>query len=440
MNNNFPKDFIWGTSTAAYQIEGGVNEDGRSKSVWDVFCEQEGNIIDGSSGVKACGHYHRVDEDVALLKNAGIKNYRFSISWPRILPNGIGEVNLKGIEFYSNLVDKLLENDITPWITLYHWDLPQCLQEKGGWCNRKVLDWFSEYAHVVTDALGDRVSNWIILNEPSVVSFLGHGLGFHAPGLKGEDSYLASVHYQNLVIGRMYRELKAKDNSWNVGSSYTLLDNPADASCKDNRASIYMDCFWNRNFFDPLMKGEYPKIMQDAFKSWVQDGDMELIKTDLDFIGVQHYNSIYAKDDFEKGLFGTFFGDKPKDIPTTDIGWGVMPQDFYHCLSDFNQRYGDKIPLVITENGCAYYDKPDDNGKVDDARRISFLESYISAISDAINDGVNIKGYFVWSFMDNFEWSEGYAPRFGLVYVDYNNDCKRTPKSSYYWYRDFIKG
>lgn len=431
----FKSDFIWGTSTAAYQIEGAVHEGGRGASIWDSFSHIPGNIRNNENGDIACDHYHRLDEDLDLIANL-VPNYRFSISWSRILPQGIGEVSAEGVGFYNRLIDGLIERGVTPWVTMFHWDLPQALQDKGGWKNREILNWFEEYARTLSDHFGDRVKNWMILNEPSVHSWLGHGLGFHAPGLKDEQSYLSCVHHQNLVIGRTYRQMKNLNPDYRVGSAYTMVPILPDINERDEKAIETMDAFWNRNFFDPLMLGCYPACFAQMMKPYIQDADMEICKISLDFIGMQHYNAIEAKRD-ESRVFGVFFGDKDPATPKTDYGWRIDPKGFYDGFMDFTKRYGTEVAMIVTENGAAFFDKAQ-NGKCHDPRRVAFLDGYIRAMHDAIRDGARIDGYFVWSFLDNFEWADGYDYRFGLVHIDYANGQARTPKDSYYWYKQVV--
>lgn len=433
---SFPKDFIWGTSTAAYQIEGAALQYGRGPCIWDTFSHIPGKIKNNENGDVACDHYHRLEEDLDLVAGL-VKNYRFSISWSRVLPEGTGAVNPEGIAFYNRLIDGLISRGVTPWVTMFHWDLPQALQDKGGWANREILLWFKEYAQLLSDSFGDRVNNWMVLNEPSVHSWLGHGLGFHAPGLADEKSYLTCVHHQNLVIGQTFRQFKAIKTSYNVGSAYTMVPALNEVGKSDPEAVEIFDAFWNRNFFDPLMLGKYPDKFAGPMAQYIQAGDMELCKTALDFVGVQHYNAIEAKRD-ETRIFNTFFGDRDTSLPMTDYGWSINPDGFYDGFMDFTKRYGTSVPLIVTENGAAFFDKAE-NGKSHDPRRISFLEQYIAAMARAMDDGARIEGYFVWSFLDNFEWADGYDYRFGLVHVDYQNEQKRTPKDSYFWYRDLIK-
>ena len=426
----FPPGFIWGTSTAAYQIEGAAREDGRGPSIWDTFSHTPGKILNNDNGDVACDHYHRLEEDLDLIAGV-VPNYRFSISWSRILPEGTGAVNLQGVAFYNRLIDGLIARGVTPWVTMYHWDLPQALQDKGGWANRDVLNWFEEYARVLVDNFGDRVKNWMVLNEPSVFSWLGHGLGFHAPGLANEEAYLSCVHHQNLVIGQTYRQMKAISKDYNVGSAYTMVPILPDIHEYDAEAIETLDAFWNRNFFDPLMLGQYPANFVDRMKPYIYIGDMEVCRVDLDFVGMQHYNAIEAKRD-ESRVFGAFFGEKDPATPKTDYGWRIDPKGFYDGFMDFTKHYGTDVPMIVTENGAAFFDEVAD-GKCHDPRRISFLDGYIRAMFNAMEDGARIEGYFVWSLMDNFEWADGYKYRFGMIHVDYPTG-QRTAKDSYFWY------
>lgn len=427
----FPEGFIWGTATAAYQIEGAAAEDGRGQSIWDVFSHTSGKIKNNETGDVACNHYHRLDEDLDLIA-ALIPNYRFSIAWPRIIPDGIGQINQKGVDFYNRLIDGLLERNVTPWVTMFHWDLPQALQEKGGWTNREIISWFEKYAEALCRNFGDRVSNWIIFNEPSVYSWIGHGLGFHAPGLADENSYLACAHNTNRAIGHIYRYLKDYNSSLNVGSSYQIPKIISEPHGTQDHILATMDALWNRNHLDPLFLGKYPEVMSARFEPYIETGDMELCRTPLDFIGIQNYSSIEAGEDKNR-IFETFFGSKNPDTPKTDYGWNIDPAAFYDCLMEIKQRYKSEMPILVTENGAVFTDKVI-NSRCNDPKRISYLNDYIKAMHKAIQDGAHIKGYFVWSLMDNFEWSDGYDYRFGLIHIDYDTKC-RTPKDSYFWYQ-----
>ncbi|PCH99074.1 MAG: beta-glucosidase [Alphaproteobacteria bacterium] len=441
MKNIFPKDFIWGTATAAYQIEGAWNKDGKGESIWDRFCHEEGNILNGDTGDVACDHYHKWEEDLDLLKDNNIKHYRFSIAWTRIIPNGTGDTSAAGIDFYSNLIDGMIERGITPWITVYHWDLPQALQDKGGWTNRESVEWFKNYVATLVDLFGDRVNDWIIFNEPSVHSWLGHGLGFHAPGFNEESTYLKALHHINLSIAEGYRTAKSIRPNLNVGSSYTLLPTYPENENNDEDVTATKRMFeiWNTNHFDPLFTGAYPAFIQEKMGNIMQDGDDAKLQENLDFIGVQHYNALHSTHS-ESHIFNVFFGEKPKGIPQTDYGWMIQPDDFEKCLVWLSDHYDlnkKNIPIVITENGAAFTD-PVVDGACNDERRIDYLSGYIGAVEKAIKQSAPIQGYFVWSFMDNFEWADGYSQRFGVVHVDYDT-MKRTPKKSLLWFKDFTE-
>lgn len=430
---SFPLDFIWGTATAAYQIEGAAREDGRGASIWDVFSHTPGKIRNDENGDIACDHYHRLDEDLDLIAGV-VSHYRFSISWTRILPDGTGALNPAGIAFYNRLIDGLIERGVTPWITMYHWDLPQALHDKGGWTSRESVAWFNAYAETLLTLFSDRVKNWIIFNEPSTQTFLGYGIGVHAPGLKGEAAYAAATHHMNLAIGSTYRLAKKFNSDLNVGSSYVLMPVFAAEEGGDDHSVAVLDALWNRNHYDPLFTGAYPEATRAAFAPFIKEGDDALLRASLDFTGVQHYSPAYARRD-ETGLFGINFGQGPDSFEKTDIGWPIDPPAFYGALMDQVKRYGDHR-MIITENGIALFDQKN-AGQVNDARRIRYYQAYIAQVHRAMADGAWIDGYFTWSLLDNYEWSEGYSMRFGLVYVDYKTG-ERTPKESYHWYANLV--
>lgn len=432
---NFPDNFIWGTATAAYQIEGAVHADGRGMSIWDSFLARPGNSVKGEDGSTACDHYNRIDEDLDLLGDMGMRHYRFSIAWPRIFPNGKPPANSAGMDFYQRLVDGLLERGITPWATLYHWDLPQALQALGGWHNRDIVGRFCDYADMVSERLGDRVDNWMIINEPSVSSLFGHGFGTHAPGLRGEDSYLKAAHHHNLVIGTVFDLLKAKKPDWSVGSTYTRMPVRGVSDSVPDDIVAGFDAAWNGNFFDPLMLGTYPENMKERMQPHIHEGDMDAIRTDLDFVGIQHYSPVYARES-QDGLFGADFAEPPGDLPRTAMGWSIEPEGFYETLATFRDRYGEDQAMIITENGIALRDQISADGKVHDHQRIAYYQSYIAQLHHAIADGVKVEGYFAWSLMDNLEWAEGYDMRFGLTYIDFGNKQQRIPKDSFAWFAD----
>ena len=412
-----------------------IHEGGREDSIWDVFCRIPGKIADNADAGQASDHYCMLEEDLDLLAAYKMPHYRFSLSWPRLLSNGTGAARQSGIDFYNRLIDGLLARSITPWVTLYHWDLPQSLQDKGGWTNRDIVGWFGDYAEFVLKTFGDRVSNWIILNEPSVTSLLGHAYGLYAPGLASERAYASSAHHQNLAVGHAARIAKSYQPGGRIGSSYHYLRVLPESEKTPDDAIHTMDALWNGNFFDPLFKGEYPSSFAALFDPLIRPGDPETCRAPLDFIGLQHYANITARRSSDHA-FKTFFGAKNPQAEKTDIGWFVDPQDFTVLLEDFKTRYGN-MPIIITENGAVYDDAL--QGEVcDDPKRIYYLKRYIGAAQAAIERGVNIQGYFAWSLLDNFEWSDGYGPRFGLVHVNYDENCRRTPKSSLKWYQKII--
>jgi len=435
----FPKDFIWGVATASYQIEGAWDEDGKGESIWDRFSHTPGKIDNGDTGDVACDHYHRWRDDVTLMKELGLKAYRFSIAWPRILPDGWGEVNQVGIDFYSQLVDALLEMGIEPFVTLYHWDLPQILQDEGGWPVRKIVDAFTEYADVVSRALGDRVKNWITLNEPWVSAFVGYSMGHHAPGYTDQDKAIAASHHLLLSHGQAVPVIRANCPAANVGITLNLSpQEPASPSVADRKASTWMDGYINRLFLDPLVGRGYPQDMVNSFGNameFIKPGDMDTISVPVDFLGVNYYsrgivrsNNISEEDNEPRTVFR---GDE-----ITEMDWEVYPKGLYNILGRLYFDYA--IPAIhITENGAAFVDEVSHNGQVDDPHRVSYLKRHLEMVKKAIQIGVPVKGYFAWSLLDNFEWGYGYSKRFGIVYVDFQTQ-QRIPKSSAKWYQKVI--
>ncbi|MFA5592785.1 MAG: GH1 family beta-glucosidase [Micavibrio sp.] len=431
-----PENFIWGTSTAAYQIEGAWDKDGREPSVWDTFSQTPGKILNNDNGNVACDHYNRLGEDLEIIAGAA-PNYRFSFSWTRLFQNGNGSRNQKGADFYNRLIDGLLERGVTPWATMFHWDYPQILQDRGGWTNRDSMEWFGEYASGLMDLFGDRISNWMIFNEPNVHAWFGHGNGIHAPGLKDKESFLKATHNINRAIGHAYRVTKAARPEHNIGSTYqTVCIRPSTPETSAYAVEM-MDAIWNRNALDPLFKGIYPSIIADDFAPFIKDGDMEIIKNDLDFIGVQHYNPIYFTDNPD-WIYNVFFGPVPEHLPVTGYGWPIEPEGFREILMRLHNEYGHKN-LVVTESGAAYLDEIDADGGCRDPERIDYLQKHIAVVEDVRKQGVPVTGYFAWSLFDNFEWADGYKYRFGLVHVDYGNGT-RTIKDSYRWFGDVVKG
>lgn len=436
MTKNFPKGFIWGTATSSYQIEGAHDADGKSPSIWDTFCQQEGAIADGTNGNIACDHYNRLDEDLEIIKNLGTKNYRFSLSWPRLLPEGTGRIEQRGYDFYNRLIDGLLERNIKPWVTLYHWDLPQCLQDKGGWENPDIVKWYTEYCQTTAEKIGDRVNDWILVNEPSIATFLAYGVGFHAPGIKSEDAYLRAAHNINRSIAQGYRALKQYKPNFNVGSSFTTPLITSHNGIDAPEVEVF-NGFWNTNHLDPLLLGKYPELFADKFAAANPDTIDEDLKTPLDYVGFQYYSPIYTQQapNDEQNFFGVWFDSAKDGTEVNDLGWEISPEAFDQYFNDYKARYGTDIPVIITENGYAGYEEIQD-GVVNDEKRINYLKRHIEVVRSNHLD--ICKGYFAWSLMDNFEWADGYTPRFGLVYVDYDDNCKRIPKESYYWYKKFL--
>ena len=433
---SFRKDFMWGAATASFQIEGAWNEDGKSPSIWDEFCHRGGKIEDNSSGDIACDHYHRYKEDVKLMAELGLKAYRFSIAWTRILPDGTGKINEKGLEFYSNLVDELLKYNITPYVTLYHWDLPYCLQLKGCWTNPESPLWFEEYTKVIVKCFGERVKNYITFNEPSVFMGCGCAQGVHAPGYQLSTRDLLHMgHNIHLAHGRAVKVIRELTPFAEVGITLASLpaipvtEKDADAAYESHFSITREFFFWSDAYWaDPIVLGHYPeKLLQetkDIFPSFT-DEDMKLISQKIDFIGINIYQGHYTGD----------YTRKP-GTPHTEIGWDTFDSALEWGVKHFTKRY--QIPIYITENGLSCHDWESLDGKVHDPNRIDFLHRYLRGLKTAAESGCDVRGYFQWSFMDNFEWAKGYNPRFGMVFCDYATQ-KRIPKDSAYWYKEVIE-
>jgi beta-glucosidase len=436
-----PAGFLFGTSTASYQIEGAASEDGKGPSIWDTFTAEPGRIIDGSSGAVACDHYHRYREDVALLARLGAQGYRFSIAWPRIQPTGSGPVNEPGLAFYDRLVDALLEADIAPMATLYHWDLPQALEAPsngggGGWLSRETALRFGEYAAIVADRLGDRVTHWCPVNEPNVVTLMGYGMGIHAPGKALMFDALPVAHHTLLGHGLAVQALRAA-GATGVGSATNHFPVwPATDSDGDRAAADALDSLWNRLFADPVLLGRYPDGFAEAMPGPVEE-DLALISAPLDFYGLNYYNPMGVRAAAEGADLPFDYSDVT-GYPKTDFGWPVVPDGLREQLVILKDRYPDLPPVLITENGCSYNTGPDAAGVVDDQSRIDYLDSHLRAVAAAIEQGVDVRGYYCWSLLDNFEWGEGYTQRFGLVHVDYETQ-RRTPKRSFDWYAATVR-
>jgi beta-glucosidase len=436
----FPAGFAWGVATAAYQIEGAVGEDGRGESIWDVFSRRPGVIKDGQTGDVACDHYHRWAEDVALMADLGITAYRFSIAWPRVQPSGKGAANKAGLDFYDRLTDALLSAGITPVPTLYHWDLPQPLEDEGGWLSRDIGYRFADYASLAAGRLADRIGLWITLNEPFVVTAFGYALGIHAPGKALMTGALPTAHHQLLGHGLANSALRASGArevmiTNNYSPAWPASDDPADVA-----AARAFDILQNRLFSDPVLLGRYPDL--GAFgigpegPDWVAEGDLEVISAPMDGLGVNYY--MPTRLSALPGAPLPFQLEPIPGYPLTAFGWPVIPAGLAELLTSLRAWYGDALPPVyITENGCSQHDTVRQDGSVDDQGRISYLDGHIRAVHDAMAAGVDVRGYFEWTFTDNFEWSEGFSQRFGLVYTDFATQ-RRIPKASFGWYRDLI--
>jgi beta-glucosidase len=441
MNHNFGDDFKWGVSTAAYQIEGAYNIDGKGPSVWDVFANTRGKTYQGETANISCDFYHRYAKDLALMSELNIPNFRFSISWSRILPNGTGAVNYKGIDFYNKVIDFCLELEIEPWITLYHWDLPYELEKKGGWTNRQIINWFSDYVQLCIKTFGDRVKHWMILNEPMVFTGAGYFMGIHAPGRRGLNSFLSAAHHAAMCQAEGARIVKSMHSDCKVGTTFSCSDiHAASTSPRDVLAASRVDALLNRMFIEPLVGKGYPlddlKLLQ-RLEPFIKDGDERKLAFDMDFIGVQNYTrEVVAHSYTTPLLWAKLIAANKRNVETTLMNWEVYPECMYNVLCKFNQ-YKRIKELIVTENGAAFNDVMT-NDSVHDEQRVAYLQQHIAQVARARREGINVNGYFVWSFTDNFEWAEGYRPRFGLVHVDFSTQ-KRTIKSSGYWYSELLK-
>ncbi|HEY0000810.1 MAG TPA: GH1 family beta-glucosidase [Actinoplanes sp.] len=445
---SFPDGFIWGAATASYQIEGAAREDGRGPSIWDTFSRTPGRVFAGHTGDVACDHYHRYVDDVALMADLGLKSYRYSIAWPRIQPDGTGPVNLRGLDFYDRLTDELLSKGIDPVVTLYHWDLPQTLEDLGGWTNRLTAEAFAEYAQIAYARLGDRVGTWTTLNEPWCSAYLGYGSGIHAPGRQDPAAVFAAVHHLLLGHGLAARALRsagAESVSITLNPAAVFPVDPANAA--DVNAARIIDGLSNRIFLDPLLLGKYPADMLQHMSrftdlTFIKDGDLETINAPIDVLGINFYQPSYVSA--KPGAPGSL--DQPgsegiayraPDGPVTDMNWLIEPSALAKLLERIHRDYPGTA-MLITENGAAYPEVPSADGEVHDTRRVQYLDGHLRACHDALAAGVDLRGYFVWSLMDNFEWAEGYAKRFGVVHVDYATQ-KRVLKDSAKWYREVIR-
>jgi beta-glucosidase len=426
------QDFIWGVSTSSFQIEGATREDGRGPSVWDTFC-QTGAIANRDTGDVACDHYHRYLDDIGLMQRLGVQAYRFSVAWPRILPLGRGSPNEPGLAFYDRLIDAVLAAGIEPWLCLYHWDLPQALDALGGWTNRDCAGWFAEYAALVAARYGDRVKRFATFNEPCIFTLFGLGFGGKR-ATAGVDALHRAIHHVNLTHGMAAEAVRVRVAESSIGCIHnyqpSLPSTPADA-----KAAERCDAYWNRAFPDPQCLGSYPALMWAQIEPFVQSEDLARIGRRVDWFGLNHYSPIYVKA-AEDTVLGFTFAEKPAGTLLTPIGWPIAPDSFRDTLLQVANRYG--LPIYVLENGFGGYDKPDVDGAVIDGDRIAYLRAYIGALNTAVSAGVDVRGYFIWSLLDNFEWESGYGVRFGLTYIDYPTQ-RRIPKSSFEWYRNLIK-
>ena len=434
----FPKDFVWGVATASYPIEGAWTVDSKGESIWDRFSHTVGKVKGADTGDIACDSYHRYREDIELAKRLNLKSYRFSVSWPRIQADGTGKPNQKGLDYYKRLADTLVEAKVRPLATLYHWDLPQPLQDKGGWPNRDIVGRFVEYCEIVTRALGDRVTNWCIFNEPWVFTFLGYARGMHAPALKDFAATMRATHVVNIAQGQAFRAIKAVNPRFRVGTAYSMsYCQPLTPGAEDQAAAKRAHAMGNDWFLRTALKGEYPKAFPGENPldvMGVKAGDMELVRAPLDFLGINYYRRqlVSAKP---AGQGEDSMAVKHEDGtagPLTDFAWEVWPDGFYEMIMQVTREYGNPA-IEITENGCSYLDSPDAHGRIPDQRRIDFTRGYLSAVGRAMKDGADVRAYHHWSLLDNFEWAEGFAQRFGLVYVDFR-DQRRIIKDSGHWY------
>jgi beta-glucosidase len=436
--HDFPKDFIWGAATASYQIEGAWKDDGKGESIWDRFSHTVGKVKGGHTGDVACDSYHRFREDVALLKAMNLRSYRFSVAWPRIQPTGAGPANSKGLDYYKRVVDALLEAGIRPFPTLYHWDLPQALEDQGGWPNRDLAGRFAEYAELVTRALADRVAVWTIFNEPWVFTYLGYQAGVHAPGKRDPAAFLRASHTVNLAQGLAFRAMKAVNGKLQVGTAFSMSNaEPATSSPEDAAAAERFHAINNVWFLHPPLNGEYPSAFPKGLPAEVMGiraGDLETCRAALDFLGINYYFRQKIAHDPADATGPQFrsLGLGGFDGPITDFGWEAWPESFGQLLVRISREYGHPI-LEITENGCADGEPPLEDGSVPDERRIQFYRGYIGALGAAMREGAKVRAYHAWSLLDNFEWAEGYVQRFGLSWVDFRT-LKRTLKDSGKWY------
>lgn len=435
--------FKWGVSTAASQTEGAFDKDGKGLSVWDEFAKRKRKIGDKSNPSVATDFYNRYPEDIAILNQLKIPNFRFSVSWPRVLPMGTGQPNEKGLDFYDRLTDHLLENNIVPWTTLYHWDLPHELQKRGGWCNRDILNWFGDYVNLVTNRLGDRIKNWMVLNEPMAFTGAGYLLGVHAPGERGIGSFVSAAHHAALATAAGASIIRSNVANAYVGSTFSQSwVEPHSSGIKDQQAAQRVHDMLNLFFILPATGHPYPlkhlKFL-NKIEKFIKPGDESKLNANLDFVGVQTYTREVIKYSWTVPFIkASMVSAIKRKQPYTQMGWEVCPESIYHVLKNLQSVPG-LPPIIITENGAAFADEINKDGIINDTERIAYLDNHIQQMQRAMKEGVDVRGYFAWSLTDNFEWAEGYRPRFGLVHIDYENNLKRTIKESAKWYAGRIK-
>jgi beta-glucosidase len=438
--SHFGEDFLWGVSTSSFQIEGGHDQEGKGPSIWDDFAAKKNNIANNDSPNVAANFYTTYKEDIALLKEMGVPNFRFSIAWSRILPEGTGKVNQAGLDYYHKVLDACIEQGIEPFVTLYHWDLPSALDKQGGWINREITAWFKEYVTVCVNAFKDKVKYWMVLNEPSVFTGGGYFLGLHAPGKKGLGNFLPAMHHALLCQSIGFTTIKELDPLAQVGTTFSCTYvTPKAYTDKDLKAVERVDCLLNRAFIEPSLGLGYPVATLPFLKhmsKYMVKGDEELLKVNFDFIGLQNYTrEVVAHNSYVPYINAKIIPANKRNVPHTDMNWEIYPKSIYYMILKYSE-YEDIKRIIITESGAAFKDEVKGN-KVNDKERMHYLQSYLEQVHHAKEKGGKVDGYFVWSLMDNFEWAEGYQKRFGLVHVDFETQ-ERTLKNSGHWYRDFL--
>jgi len=431
----FGEDFIWGVSTAAVQIEGAHDAEGKGESIWDVFSAQKGKILKGHHHYVATDFYNRYQDDIDLIKQLNIPNFRFSIAWARILPDGTGKINQAGIDYYNRVIDYCFEQGVEPWLTLYHWDLPHKLEQQGGWTNRAIVNWFTEYVTVCANAFGDRVKHWMVMNEPAVFTGAGYFFGIHAPGRTGIKSFLPAIHHAVLCMAAGGRKLREILPNAIIGTTFSCSHiEPYSDGPRDVAAAVRVDALLNRLFIEPILGLGYPSELTvlSGMEKYILPGDMDDVRYDFDFIGLQNYTREIVKYSFfTPYIHASLVKAEKRKVPTTAMGWEVYPASIYHILKKYN-KYPQIKKIYLTESGAAFADDVIDQ-KVDDPKRVAYLQEYLGQVLEAKNEGCKVDGYFIWTLTDNFEWAEGYNPRFGIIYVDFETQ-QRIVKSSGLWY------